>query len=350
MAHSKIPVDFFEKIELNTLDQRAGRFNVQSDEHFIFSIEDKYRGIKRTVKKIGHPFFFTHEETLDTACAIYKRLYKKEPTEVHYFHDEDKTWNGFVVSEDLTNKGVVQTSLFESQYYPLIGAFNGYGMDENPAFFMLISSPFGKEKRRTSYLTIDSFRFLSSVEKECVYKEKASSKPTTYRFKSGPYGEFIEKVTSQFKEEEEIFNSLLKTYQAIPLEEKYFMPIILDLYNKNRNTESVKNDDKLIRSILTLKQAAEKQLRYSEKLTWASFIGFIVRYNEFELVSGVFLKGEIEELFAKKQVYIKMSEIFGKCLHDTVRFNNYAENQLAEWLKIEALVDQFEARGRQSYR
>ncbi len=349
MAHSKIPVDFFEKIELNTLDQRAGRFNVQSDEHFIFSIEDKYRGIKRTVKKIGHPFFFTHEETLDTACAIYKRLYKKDPTEVHYFHDEDKTWNGFVVSEDLTNKGVIQPSLVD-QYYPLIGAFNGYGMDENPAFFMLISSPFGKEKRRTSYLTIDSFRFLSSVEKECVYKEKASSKPTTYRFKPGLYGEFIEKVTSQFKEEEEIFNSLLKTYQAIPLEEKYFMPIILDLYNKNRNTESVKNDDNLINSILKLKRAAEEHLKFSNRLTWASFIGFIVRYNEFELVSGVFPKADIESLFSKKKAYTKMREIFGKCLHDTVRFNNYAENQLAEWYKIEALVNYFGARGRQSYR
>lgn len=215
---------------------------------------------------------------------------------------------------------------------------------------MLISSPFDKEKRRTSYLTIDSFRFLSSVEKECVYKEKASSKPTTYRFKSGRYGEFVEKVISQFVREEKSFNKLLEIYQVIPLEEKYFMPIILDLYNKNRNTESVKNDDKLIRSILTLKLAAEEQLAYSNKLTWASFIGFIVRYNEFELVSGVFPKADIESLFSKKKAYTKMLEIFGKCLHNSVRFNNYAENQLADWLKIEALVDHFEARGRQSYR
>ncbi len=344
MKYSTLPISFFEKIELNTLDSRAGRFNVQSDEHFIFSVEDKYRGIKKVFKKKEHPFFFTHEETLDIACEVYKKLYIEEPTSLYYFHDEDKTWNAFVVA----NEGVYlfdkngelnhQSLLFQQKYYPLIGAFNGYGMEENPAFFMLTSSPF--DKFNSSFLTIDSFRFLSGTEKEAMYKIKISDKPNTYRFKIDAINLFIEDVASKFKIKEEDFKILLETYQMIPLEKKYFMPIILDLYNQNRNIESVRNDSKLMKSIINLKKAAELQLRQSiHSLTWGSFISFIVHYNEFNLDSGIYPKADIEKLFSKKKAYTKFLEMFGKFRRDSKRFNNYAENQLEDWLKIEREIE-----------
>lgn len=336
----KLPLGFFEKIELHPLDNKAGRFNVQSNKHFIFSMEHNFRGIKKALKTKDYPFFFTHQESFETACAIFKELYKKDPTTVYYFHNTDKTWNGFVVSNDDLNENSYLFPSAEAKYNPLIGAFNGYGMDENPAFFMLISSPF--DSNNSSFLTIDNFRFLYDVDKISLFKVKEKENPHIYNFEKGNIESFVKRTAVQFKYEEEIFNKILERYQKINLDEIFFMPIILDLYNQNRNLESIKNDPKLLISILNLKNAAENQMIYSNTLNWGSLISFIVRFNEFSLQSGIFPKTEIEKLFAKKQAYIKFLEVFRKFVDNQSRFENYAKNQLADWLKIEHLIKEFE--------
>lgn len=342
---SKLPASFFEKIVLHPLDNKAGKFNVQSDKHFVFSMEHNFRGIKKALKRQEHPFFFTHEESFNTACAIFKELYKKDPTSVYYFHHADKTWNGFVVThEDLIEETYgsyqLRFPIYESKYNPLIGAFNGYGMDENPAFFMLISSPF--DAKKSSFLTIDNFRFLNDDDKLSLYKAKDKVKPNTFNFDKKSLKSFIVRTAAQFKNEEDKFNNILKKYQKINLDKTYFMPIILDLYNQNRNSESVKNDPKLLKSILGLKNAAEQQMRYSKTLNWGSLISFIVRFNEFSLESGIFPKTDIESLFSKKKAYTKFLEIFKKFLDNQSRFENYANNQLADWLKIESVIKELE--------
>lgn len=112
---SKLPAIFFEKIQLHPLDNKAGKFNVQSDKHFIFSMEHKFRGIKKALKGKEHPFFFTHEESFNTACAIFKELYKKNPTSVYYFHDPDKTWNAFAVTHEDLPEETYTSSEFRSK-------------------------------------------------------------------------------------------------------------------------------------------------------------------------------------------------------------------------------------------
>lgn len=283
------------------------------------------------------PFYFTHEETFKIACDIYNKLYKKKPTNIHYFHDEEKTWNAFIVSNDLTNEEYVfnlfdepTIKIHENSYYPLIGALNGYGMDENPAFFMMISSPFDTSK--TSFLSLDSFRFLKEEDKSYYYKSKGVIVEEKMQ-------QFVERRALQFKNEENNFKILLKDYQKITLDREYFMPIILDLYNQNRNVESVKNDSKLLKSISDLRNAAEAHLRpFDKNVNWATFISFIVRYNSFDLKSGIFPKHEIESLFSKKKAYTKFIEMFGKFKVDKKSFNSYANNQVSDWEKVKKVI------------
>jgi hypothetical protein len=334
-SQDMLPENFFENIVLNTLDSRAGRFNVQSSKHYIFSIEDQYRGIKKSFIEGGLPFYFTHEETFNTACMIYERMYEKMPTSLYYFHNEEKTWNAFIVLNELDiqehfyhpfDKPIIP----ENSYYPLIGALNGYGMDENPAFFLLISSPF--ETTRMSFLTLDSFRFLRDEDRLSCYKFKGDS---VYE----KIEKFAIKRAYQFKHEEKKFKELLEKYQKINLEREYFMPIILDLYNLNRNSESVKNDDKLSRAILDLRNAANFHLRaFGNTLNWTIFISFIVRYNSFELNSGIFPKHEIESLFSKKKAYTKFTEMFSRFEVDEKNFETYAKHQVSDWEKIEKII------------
>lgn len=207
---------------------------------------------------------------------------------------------------------------------------------------MLISSPF--DANDSSFLTIDNFRFLYDVDKISLFKvkEKDEEKNDIYHFNKNNLESFIKRTAQQFKNEEEIFYNILQNYQKINLDKTYFMPIILDLYNQNRNSESVKNDPKLLKSILGLKNATEQQMRYSKTLNWGSLISFIVRFNEFSLESGIFPKTDIESLFSKKKAYTKFLEIFKKFLDNQSRFENYANNQLADWLKIESIIIEFE--------
>lgn len=317
------------------MDSRAGRFNVQSGKHYIFSIEDEFKGIKKSLIEGDLPFYFTHEETFNTACMIYEKMYKKMPTSLYYFHNEEKTWNAFILLDDLKDHEHFYHFFDKSitpknSYYQLIGAFNGYGMDENPAFFLLISSPF--ETSRTSFLTLDSFRFLKDDDKLSCYKFKGNISPAKI------IG-FVEKRALQFEFEEKKFKELLEKYQKINLDRKYFMPIILDLYNLNRNSESVKNDNKLSKAILDLKDAANFPLQvFYNNLNWTTFISFIVRYNSFKLNSGIFPKHEIESLFAKKKAYTKFTDMFSKFEVDQKGFKTYANHQLSDWEKVEKII------------
>ncbi|PWK28219.1 hypothetical protein LV89_01000 [Arcicella aurantiaca] len=79
-----LPIDFFEKIELSTLNCMTDKYVIKSKEYHIFSCENKFRGIKQSSNNGGIPFFMTHQELFDTACLIYEKMYQSPPEYLYY--------------------------------------------------------------------------------------------------------------------------------------------------------------------------------------------------------------------------------------------------------------------------
>ena len=156
-----LPTNFFEKIELSTLNCMTDKYVIKSKDYHIFSSENNFRGIKKSSAKGNVPFFLTHKEVFDTACLIYEKMYKNSPEYLYYFHDEDKLWNAFIVSGydfDTMNAykngdfgGNILIQVGDTEGFPAIGVSNSYEMDENPAFFYVVTSPVDN---RNTFLTI----------------------------------------------------------------------------------------------------------------------------------------------------------------------------------------------------
>lgn len=338
------PANFFEPISYHSLAHRAGKFNVDSTQFYVFNHDDQFRGFKSAYSQGYPPFFLYHREVFDGACQIFKNLFGHEPDLLRFFSNEQKTWNAFLVTsqqvakfdyeitEDLFGEKQLRQSLDKKdrqpfRHFPLIGGFNDYAYEQNPAFFYLIATPF--RQTTASFLTVDNFRFLQDLDKR-PFTEPGINRAALLQ-------STCQRVTVSFRKERDKFEKLLTEMASNRIKTDYFAPVVLDLYNRNRNTESVRNDDTLRASLRYLYQQADNFSYGQSSLLWSDFIHFIIRHNEFNLDQDWLLK-RIEELFAEKRSYKKFNDLFTKFLGDNARYNRYVIDQLTDWDRVRQIL------------
>ena len=337
---SSLPADFFENVTFHTLDHRAGKFNVSTDEYFVFGYEDKFRGTKQAFDVDKPPFYLLHSETFTIVKEVFAGLFSKKPDLLTVFYDENKIWNAFIVGHsdfvkyDQPNPRInQQADLFaynsetdrQFQHFPLIGGVNSYGFDKNPAFFYLIATPFHKDSG--SLLTLDNYRFTKDEEKW----------PFVEGDRDTARAELILRVIKKFREAESDFEQMLGKMSLKYIRSDEFAPVVLDLYNRNRNPQSIRNDDLLRRRVKRLYLDAKSFTRRRTSVPWTEFMHFIVQYNQFYFDKSLLLEG-VEELFSKKESYRKFDRIFQQFVTDPDRFQSYVDDQVREWKRIEKLV------------
>lgn len=335
-----LPDDFFEQVSIHPLDHRAGKFNISTNDYFVFGYEDKFRGTKQAFDINKPPFYLLHSETFEIVQEVFYRLFSQKPDLLTVFHDDDKTWNAFIVGssdfveyEEQTDRYFrEQAPLFSEpaengqfEHFPLIGGFNSYGFDKNPAFFYLIATPFQKDSG--SLLTLDNYRFTKDKEK---YPFVVGNKPAAI-------AKLISTITNQFKDAESDFEQLLGSMSAKQIARHEFAPVVLDLYNRNRNPQSIRNDDQLRYRVKRLYLNANGFTSKGAKVPWTEFMHFIVRYNQFHFHKALLLEA-VEELFSKKDSYRKFDRLFRQFVTDDTRFKSYVDDQVNDWKRIEKLV------------
>lgn len=350
-THS-LPTNFFEYVTYDSLNHQASYDKVRTLDYFVFNCGAGFRGFKATYLNEVLPFFLFHEEVFWGACQVFENLFKHKPNLIRFFHDDEKTWNAFLVTsqqlalteepseEDLTivdrepdiyggwrpdfpfpppkaaNFGFGK----EFKHFPLIGAVNDYGYDKTPAFFYLVATPFRQSK--ASFLTLANFRFLKDADKLPFARYGTDRR--------GEMARICRDVSRQFKREQQHFDQLLGTMSNRVIDNQFFGPVVLDLYNRNRNLESIRNDATLRNAICATYDQASEFSRLTPKLLWSDFINFIIRYNEFDLEEA-WLHSRIVELFKEKRSFKKFEEVFGKFLHNNTRYQTYINDQQSTW-------------------
>jgi len=329
-----LPPDFFEDVTLHKLDHRAGRYNITTDQYYVFGYQDQFRGIKKAYNDDSPPFYLLHKETFEVTRRVFENLFGYPPDQVKVYHDENKTWNAFIVGSSALTR-YEQSAAFEPEntfakaapfvHFPLIGGINNYDLDKNPAFFYLIATPFQKDYG--SVLTLDNFRFQKEEDKSLLFS-------TNRDYSLFALSDIIAK---QFKKSEREFNDLLNSIQNQRINSWEFAPVVLDLYNKNRNPESILIDNTLRQRVRKLHMDAQKHLRRQHEVPWTEFIHFITRYNQFELYKGLQLES-VEELFSKKEAFQKFDKAFRVFLEYPERFTSYVQSQVNDWQRIERFL------------
>ena len=292
---------FFEDVTLHPLRNIADLSIITSDDYFVFGHGHKFKGIKKVYENEKLPFYLLHEETFDIAKRVFKNLFGHEPDQVKVYHNDEKTWNAFIVgSKALTkDEGTQYTNspfTFEEAgsftHFPLIGGINNYDLDRNPAFFYLIATPF--KKAQGSLLTLDNFRFHREDDKKIFFSQS----------REHALSDTIISISRQFEEAAARFDTLLKSIAHHSIPSEAFAPVVLDLYDRNRNPESIRNDERLRSRVKRLFNDAKINHRRYPETSWTEFIHFITRYNQFDLNRGLPLES-VEELFSKKEAYRK---------------------------------------------
>ncbi len=334
----KLPSNFFEPVTYYQLECRAGKFNVSSEYHYVFNFEDKFIGIKKSQSIHSLPFFLHHEESLKMACMIYEQTFNQMPNELLYFHEKQKNWNSFIVGYRSEGKELAYyNNLFTSSiridvdYFPMVGAFNSFEFGENPFFSLLITSPF--DKHNYSFLSLEDFRFPKDSGNDLLKRQYKGQ-----LFSDAALAKASEIIARTFGDADTKFKQKLIEYSCRELDSSYFAPIILDLYNINRNVESIKNDKKLEKRIRHHFDLANLFIIRNEMATWSTIIAYMVRYSDFKITNGIFPKKNILDIFAQKQCYKKLETIFSKFVNDEPRFIRYADNQVADWNRIKHLI------------
>lgn len=333
-----LPKDFFEPITFHPLDHRAGRFNVSTKEYYIFNHEDGYRGIKKAFDEKSEPFFLRHEEAFKGACHIFREQFGHEPDLVQWYHDENKTWNAFLVTSQTMKQKAMnkEATLFpteardEFRTFPLIGAFNGYSINDHPAFFLIVSTPF--EEERGSFLTLDAFRFQSHDDRKLFVGQSPADRKKHLAALS-------KRIAGGFNLAKNHFDDLIERMRQRTIIKEFFAPVVLDLYNMNRNLESVRNDEELrgrIRKLFT--QSENSLFRFRNAVPWTEFIHFIIRYNDYSIGTHSLPLSQVEELFSVKRSYQKFERLFDVFFHDDRRFVQYVDDQMGDWEKVKGLV------------
>lgn len=334
-----LPANFFENVELFTLSHRGGKYNVDTKSLYIISHTFDYRGSKAAFGEDEPPFYLRHEESFEGACQLFSQLFDHEPDLFAWFENKEKTWNAFLVTsrrlylsgDDDQTAYLAQENRFRSyfNYFPVIGSINSYGQGENPGFYYLVATPF--RQGTGSFLTLANFRFQRESDKlpfitfDPYKRQKALSQTIT-------------QVSQAFDKAEREFNALLDQMANGYIARELFMPVVLDLYDKNRNAESVANDSRLQRFIHYLAQSTNDFLPIHQAvLPWTDLIQFIIRNNEVDLDRGLRVD-EVEELFSRKWAYAKFIELFKKFLKDTAAYERYIKKQFDDWQAIRNLI------------
>jgi hypothetical protein len=183
-----------------------------------------------------------------------------------------------------------------------------------------------KSEYRNSFLTIDNYKFTrEDIEKY---------------IKSGKDAKVLEDVvlrviSKKFQEQLKAFVELYSTLDTMTVDKKYFVPVCLDLFNRNRSITSMTNDPNLYKRVENIiKQGNDFIQRNETQIRCTRFIDFIIRFNYFPIDDLDLHRDKVEELFVQKRPYQKIEDIFPRFKKSQTSFKDYLNDQESSFDKI----------------
>jgi hypothetical protein len=305
-----------------------------SNKHKTISNGKHFLGIKKTEFNNKEEIFcISHNQAHDLAAVLFNSMTGDKAFLFNYFHTEDLDWAAFLFTDDnnQTNKKnneneIAQPKTKNNRKMPenidiVIGVNSGYSDFDVPNFYLLLSHEFDNKK---SFLTISNYKFTKDEIESYLEKKDYNILKDI----------ITDKVTELFKEELEYFLEVYYLLESMNINEKDFVSVCLDLFNRNRSITSMRNDNNLLKLIGNLIHQSFVFSKDRGNLKCSLFINFIIRSNYFDIDNLDIKREKVEELFVQKRSYQKTAEIFPRFKKIPAAFAEYIAEQDETFKKI----------------
>jgi len=308
----------YDHSPLQNVPKPPNKIFVTSDDYQIISKSQSgsFLGIKEVHElndKTKKTFHIHFESLVNQSKQLFEFLFNQS-AEIHdYFKTKDDNWAAFLFSknkygvEDFVKDHQARTyelaklqdktlnlKIF-SHLDLLLGASYGYTTSDTINLFLLLKTNNSKPEN-LSFLTLTRFSITRNREFALLSENINENR----------YIEYFENfIKDDFLDDLGEFIKYYQYFSDITLERENFVPIVLDLYNSNRNSESIKKDKRLKTKINSIIDNSKAFIKHKENLTLASFIDYIIEKNEFKLEEIGYDRSKIEELFVRKNAYNK---------------------------------------------
>lgn len=211
---------------------------------------------------------------------------------------------------------------------------NDLNIEKYPNVYLQVSLDDFNHQNHPSVMTISKSNFNS-------IKVKTSPKNKYYSWIefNKLFSAEIEELGVQFYNDLKSFHKYYQAFKKIELNRIEFIAIVLDLYNRNRNEESLELDDNLKKTIRNTINRNKQNSDFNYDLTLATVVKNIIKINaeDYNLGSPI-NTDKYHVIFSEKRVFKKIKNIYDKSIGSekirTEKFNSYLRSQTKAYTNI----------------
>jgi hypothetical protein len=265
--------------------------------------------------------------------------------------DPSNNWYGFVVDLfRLRNhlpkslQTIVQNCKAEGFTLSLL-AENGFAINASPNVFLQIGSDILKTESNDATGGSPINYYSLTLERTNLRQKYALRPSDLFNFFQGDYSiaslrPIAQQYQQVFSEAVINFTRLFELMKRLTLNQASYEALVLDLYDRNRNTSSVDLDDRLQNLIKRTVKDGKKGFR--DKYDWATIISSVILIHAEDLQDRVANNArDITEFFSKKRVIQKMERIYKEIFNrkdPLLELSKYLDTQLVSWQNIKSFI------------
>ncbi len=308
--------------------------------HMAVCSENSLLGVRSQDKE---EFVINHMNAYLLAESLYNSIYQSGIAHICYL-SESKNWMASIIGEPKykTNghfaelpsdvfitdrpKSTILKDLFTFGFKPAIGVVNGFDYNDDLGFYLLLEPSTASTKDDMHLMTLDAFKF-SPLDLQALVKisdideqlEKARNI-------------LLGKAVNKFQETLEAFIQVYEKLSCWQTQADHLTAICLDVFNKNRNIESVKADTQLSKELSTFINKAETYFRNANQMS--DLVQFIIRYHDVDFSAKNLDRNKVEQIFVKKKSYGKIVRVLGEMKPTQKSYHDYLESQLSSYRQV----------------
>lgn len=324
----KIPTyDLFFKVNESPLRAIIENTMVLPERYKVLHENTRFLGIKEIEKETQKAFFVEHSHAYKCARVLAESISSNINQDRSYKNDLNNKAFIFLGSGNNTEtRQLPKDSLFGDfdkhlieqlrryGFSPAIAVQNGYDYLDRTTFYLLAELAISESV--FGYLTIAKYKFGNNTIYDALKNPLKKEDYCILDIKENGVPFFLKELRKFFETYESLYNIQANSEQLIA--------VALDIFNKNRNLESLKSDVNLADEMRKFISSARAYFDRKENL--AHLINFIARLHYIDFSLSQITPSLLHDVLTEKKAYSNLPRIFlGKNQDPNERANYLAE-------------------------
>lgn len=201
-------------------------------------------------------------------------------------------------------------------FTPALAVENGFDYNDRAVFYLLVE--IADNIGRSGYITIDKYRIQSKTVEEV---ERFPLKKVELVM-----NELERKAAPIFFDRLKAFIHKYEALRKIQTNKEEVIAVALDVFNKNRNVESILSDTDLEKELTRFIENARSY--FNKNSGMQDIVNFIIRYNMLNFYEPELAEHAIREVLVEKKAFGNLNRLIEGKNINPVELRNYVEEQV----------------------